>query len=96
MKIGNYEIGILNSLLVFIPIILILQFAHAEGTWIFIASVLAVIPLAGVLGEATEHIAEHVGPGVGGMKHKTQNFNAMAAGRKQPKILLKLLTGDVR
>jgi Ca2+/H+ antiporter len=92
MKIGNYEIGILNSLLVFIPIILILQFAHAEGTWIFIASVLAVIPLAGVLGEAMEH----VGPGVGGVKYKTQNFNAMAAGRKQPKILLKLLTGDVR
>jgi hypothetical protein len=31
------------------------------------ASCVAIIPLAGLLGEATEHIAEHAGEGIGGL-----------------------------
>lgn len=40
-----------------------MQSLHVEGTWIFIASGLAIIPLAEILGEATEHLAEHAGWG---------------------------------
>ena len=35
-------------------------------TALFILSALALIPLAWLIGEATEHAAEHTGPGVGG------------------------------
>ena len=42
-----------------------------EASWIFVVSGLAIIPLAGILGEATEHLAEHVGPGVGGLLNAT-------------------------
>ena len=71
MKIGSYEVPLLLTMLIFIPITFVLQFMHAGGTWIFVASGLAIIPLAGILGEATEHIAEHVGPGIGGLLNAT-------------------------
>jgi Ca2+/H+ antiporter len=38
---------------------------------VFIASGLAIIPLAGLLGETTEHLADHVGPGIGGLLNAT-------------------------
>jgi Ca2+:H+ antiporter len=39
---------------------------HLDETTLFIIAALALIPLAWVIGEATEHAAEHTGPGVGG------------------------------
>jgi Ca2+:H+ antiporter len=37
-----------------------------DETTLFIVAALALIPLAWLIGEATEHAAEHTGPGVGG------------------------------
>ena len=71
MKIGKFEVSILNLFLIFFPIAFVLHFTHADGTWIFVASGIAIIPLAGLLGEATEHLSEHVGPGVGGLLNAT-------------------------
>jgi len=71
MKIGKLEVTILDLFLVFVPIAFILQFTHVSGTWIFIVSGLAIIPLAGLLGRATEHLSEHVGPGIGGLLNAT-------------------------
>ncbi len=71
MKIGSFEVGLLNIFLVFVPIAFVLEFAHANGTLIFVVSGLAIIPLAGLLGEATEHLSEHVGPGIGGLLNAT-------------------------
>jgi Ca2+:H+ antiporter len=71
MKIGKLEVSFLNLLLIFVPITFALELAHAGASWIFIASGLAIIPLAGILGEATEHLAEHVGPGIGGLLNAT-------------------------
>jgi Ca2+:H+ antiporter len=39
---------------------------HADATALFVLSALALIPLAWLIGEATDHAAEHTGPGVGG------------------------------
>jgi len=39
---------------------------HLEPTPLFLLSAAALVPLAWVIGEATEHAAEHTGPGVGG------------------------------
>ncbi len=67
---GKNMIGLL--LLVFVPVALVLDLGvHAPATWVFVASALAVIPLAGLMGQATEHLEEHVGPGLGGLLNAT-------------------------
>ena len=67
MRLGKLQIEPLSSLLVFVPVAAGLELAHASETWIFAASALAIIPLAGLMGRATEGLTEHVGPGVGGL-----------------------------
>ena len=44
---------------------------HAAGLWIFVASCLAIIPLAGLMGRATENLTETMGPGIGGLLNAT-------------------------
>lgn len=67
MTIGPLKISPLDLLFVFIPISIVLEFAHANPTWVFITAALSIIPLAGWMGRATEHLAAHFGPGVGGL-----------------------------
>lgn len=62
---------ILRYLLIFIPISLIAEFMHLSQTMIFIFSALAIIPLAGVMGEATEAIAHYAGNRIGGFLNAT-------------------------
>lgn len=57
----------LSLLLVFVPVSAVLELAHANATWIFASSALAIIPLAGLMGKATEHLSEKMGAGVGGL-----------------------------
>lgn len=62
----------LNWLLVFVPIAAGLHFFRPEAhTWIFISAAIAIIPLAGWMGHATEHIAEKTGEGIGGLLNAT-------------------------
>ena len=42
------------------------KLAHPGDTTLFVLSALSLIPLAWLIGEATEHAAEHTGPGIGG------------------------------
>ena len=64
--------NILNLLLIFVPIAIVLEYVvHASPTLIFISSCLAIIPLAGLMGKATEHLAEKVGEGIGGLLNAT-------------------------
>jgi len=58
-------------LLVFVPATAALELAHAGGLWVFLASAVAIVPLAGLLGEATEELALHVGPTAGGLMNVT-------------------------
>ncbi|MFQ5703743.1 MAG: calcium/proton exchanger [Gemmatimonadales bacterium] len=59
-------------LLVFVPVALVLDFGvHASPAWIFATSAVAVVPLAGLLGQATEQLEQHVGPGLGGLLNAT-------------------------
>jgi Ca2+:H+ antiporter len=59
----------LDWLLVFVPVSVVLKYwpGLQNETALFICSGLAVIPLAGIMGRATEHLAEHWGQGVGGL-----------------------------
>lgn len=62
----------LSWLLVFVPIAVGLHFMRPDlHTWIFIAASVAIIPLAGWMGKATEHLAERTGEGVGGLLNAT-------------------------
>ncbi|EIW70946.1 hypothetical protein TREMEDRAFT_28850 [Tremella mesenterica DSM 1558] len=67
----------LNILLVFIPISWALHFVHAAGnekitdTAIFVTSFIAIIPLAGLLGFATEEAALRLGQTLGGLLNAT-------------------------
>src|SRR3954447_7668263 len=62
----------LNWLAVFIPVVLGLHFfAPEQETWIFVTACLAIVPLAGWLGTATEHLAEKTGEGIGGLLNAT-------------------------
>ena len=48
----------LDVLLIFIPAAVILHYTRAAEFWVFIASGLAIVPLAGWMGKATEALAE--------------------------------------
>ena len=51
----------LRYMLIFVPIAVVAEFFFDSNTLIFISSALALIPLAGILGEATEELAIHTG-----------------------------------
>ena len=63
----------LDWLLIFVPIAIALRFIPSlnNATALFIVSCIAVIPLAGWMGRATEHLAEHLGQGIGGLLNAT-------------------------
>lgn len=58
-------------MLVFVPVSIVLEVMHAGHVWIFIASALAIIPLAGLMGKATEHLSHSLGAGPGGLLNAT-------------------------
>ena len=62
---------ILRYLLIFIPISLIAEFMHISQSLIFLFSALAIIPLAGVMGESTEVISHYAGNRIGGFLNAT-------------------------
>jgi len=58
---------ILLGALALSPLVVLARFAfHASDTLLFALAAAALIPLAWLIGEATEHAAEHTGAGVGG------------------------------
>ncbi len=63
----------LDWLLIFVPVAIAMRFipAFENQTALFIVSCLAIIPLAGWMGKATEHLSEHLGQGVGGLLNAT-------------------------
>jgi Ca2+:H+ antiporter len=62
----------IDWLLIFVPITIALEFfTHGQDMYLFGASALAIIPLAGWLGKATEHLAERTSEAVGGLLNAT-------------------------
>jgi Ca2+:H+ antiporter len=62
----------LNWLLLFIPIAVVLEHASPDAyTWIFFAACAAIIPIARLIVQATEHIAVRTGDAVGGLLNAT-------------------------
>lgn len=63
----------LEWLLIFLPVAVVLRFAGPanDGAALFICAGLAIIPLAGLMGRATEELGHHFGHGVGGLLNAT-------------------------
>jgi Ca2+:H+ antiporter len=57
----------LDLLLIFVPGTIALALTGADHLIVFLSAAIAIIPLAGLLGRATEHLTAHVGAGVGGL-----------------------------
>ena len=57
----------IQYLLVFLPIAILAEFFHWGDIVIFVASALAIVPIAGLMGEATEALAAKTGPQIGGL-----------------------------
>src|SRR6185436_1811867 len=56
----------------FAPLVVLMHYARdLDETLPFCLSSAALIPLAWLIGEATEHAAEHTGPGIGGFLNAT-------------------------
>jgi Ca2+:H+ antiporter len=63
---------ILYALLSLAPIVILLHYvADLDPTVEFVLAATALIPLAWLIGEATDHAAEHTGPGIGGFLNAT-------------------------
>ena len=63
---------ILYALLALGPIVVALNaWTDVSENMLFVLSALALIPLAWLIGEATEHAAHHTGPGIGGFLNAT-------------------------
>ncbi len=61
----------LRWLLLLIPVAILVELLHWGEVPLFLTSALAVIPLAGLMGEATEALAEKTGPRLGGLLNAT-------------------------
>src|SRR5205809_3665877 len=61
----------LNLLIVFAPASWALHQMMPGSPWIFIIAAVSLIPLAGIIGQATECLAQRAGPGVGGLLNAT-------------------------
>lgn len=62
---------ILFGLLVLGPAVVVTDLLGAPDMFLFVLAAVALIPLAWLIGEATEHAAHHTGPGVGGFLNAT-------------------------
>src|SRR6476620_10868859 len=63
--------NILALLLLFVPAAIGAEFMHASPVLIFGLAALAIVPLSGFLGKATEEISTHTGPTLGGLLNAT-------------------------
>jgi Ca2+:H+ antiporter len=97
----------MRLLLLLVPVTVVLHFAHVSEVWQFIAAGLAIVPLAGLMGEATEHLAHRLGPGIGGLLNATFGnaaeliialfalFKRAPDGRYYDEIVKASLTGSI-
>ncbi|HZL85118.1 MAG TPA: calcium/proton exchanger [Candidatus Krumholzibacteria bacterium] len=101
MRIGRFQVPPLMLMLVFLPVAAVLEFAHADPPLVFAASALSIIPLAGLMGRATESLSERMGPGLGGLLNASFGNAAeliialVALQRGLPEVVKASITGSI-
>jgi Ca2+:H+ antiporter len=61
----------LSWLLVFVPVSLAFEYVFPQPVLVFVSACVAIVPLAGLIGKATEELAIRAGPRVGGLLNAT-------------------------
>jgi Ca2+:H+ antiporter len=61
----------LNILLVFFPLAIFSRYFHSPGSATFAMACLSIVPLAIIIGDATEQVAAYTGPKIGGLLNAT-------------------------
>src|SRR5579872_2700699 len=61
----------LLAMTLFVPISIVLKLSQASEGWVFATSALAIVPLAGFMGAATEEVSRQRGAGVSGLLNAT-------------------------
>jgi Ca2+:H+ antiporter len=87
--------------LAFVPLAVLADWLHWGALPIFILAALAIVPLAGIMGESTERLAARLGAGIGGLLNATFGnaaelilaFVALARGLDQ--VVQASLTGSI-
>ncbi len=67
----GYLVNVLRYMLIFVPLAFLAELYFPNPLLVFALSCVALIPLAGLLGEATEELAIHTGPQIGGLLNAT-------------------------
>ena len=91
----------LALLLLAAPAALIARALNASPLLIFVLAALGIVPLAGLIGQSTEVLAEHLGQGIGGLLNATFGnaaeiiigLTALAAGL--PEVVQASLAGSI-
>ena len=60
-----------DLLLVLVPVAILLELLHGAPVAVFLVAALGIVPLAGVMGRATDALSERAGPGIGGLLNAT-------------------------
>jgi Ca2+:H+ antiporter len=90
-------------LLLALPLAVVLDLLNASGLAVFLASAVAIIPLAGLMGRATESLAESLNPAIGGLLNATFGnaaeliiaLFALAKGPEMYPLVKASLTGSI-
>jgi len=93
---------ILWASLVLAPVAIAVRYAiHPGDVGMFVLAAAALVPLAWLIGEATEHAAEHTGPGIGGFLNASFGnapeliIALFAIGQGLPNVVRASLAGSV-
>ena len=93
--------SVLNVLLLAAPISLWLRWQYGISIWVFATAALSLVPAAGLIGVATEHLARRAGPTLGGFLNATfgnaaELIIALAALRAHhPEVVKASITGSI-
>ena len=91
----------LNLLIVFAPVSWVLAATAPPSPWVFLATAISLIPLAGVIGLGTEELAERSGPALGGFLNATFGNAAeliiavVALGRGHVELVKASISGSI-
>ncbi len=61
----------MNLLLIAVPVAVVMKFANVGGVWMFLGAGIGIVPLAALIGKATEALASRAGAGIGGLLNAT-------------------------
>jgi Ca2+:H+ antiporter len=96
-SLGHWRI----SILLLTPAAVISALVHAPPVIVFLVAALALVPLASLLGDATEQLAGHIGPMLGGLLNATLGnvaeliIGIIALHRGQIEVVKASITGSI-